>query len=146
MMQMNNRGRSESDKRPGSAKPDKPFVKRDERRKTGMLGEAAACDYLERAGYSIIARNWRCRTGEIDIVASFGGTIVFVEVRTRGRSGRFGTAAESIDARKRRQVMETAQVYMRMHVKDEMPVRFDAIAIRLDGETVAELFHYEGAL
>lgn len=119
--------------------------KKDSRRLTGQLGEAAAGIYLEEAGYRIIARNWRCRTGEIDIVAERDDQLVFVEVRTRRAGDRFGTAEESIDYRKRRQVMETAQVYMHLHGLGEAKLRFDAIAIMLDGDEVAELKHYEAA-
>ena len=66
----------------------------------GVAAEKAASDYLERAGLRIVARNWHCRYGELDIVARDGGTLVFVEVRQRRASG-FGGAAASIDAAKR---------------------------------------------
>lgn len=132
-------------KRP-QAKLSKLTVKPDGRKRVGQLGEAAACEYLEQSGYVILARNWRCRTGEIDIVAAHGGVTVFVEVRTRRSGGRFGTAAESIDFRKRRQVMETARVYLKLHAAEDVPVRFDAVAITMDGDQVVELKHYEGAL
>lgn len=121
--------------------------KRDTRKQTGMIGEAAASEYLIKKSYSIVERNWRCRSGEIDIIAEHEGRLVFVEVRTRKLGGRFGTAAESVDRRKQQQVRNTAQVYMRSAGHANTAIRFDVIAIainRMDA-TVVECNHYEGA-
>lgn len=121
-------------------------LREDRRRQTGQQGEAAACSFLERAGYSIVERNWRCRTGELDIIAECDGMLVFVEVRTRRSGGRFGTAAESVDRRKQQQVAATALVYLRMRHLSEISMRFDVIAITLgrDGD-IQELKHIEAA-
>ena len=67
-----------------------------DRSSVGRRGEEAACAYLAERGYRILDRNWRCRLGEIDIVAERGDIVVFVEVRTRTGT-RFGTGAESVD-------------------------------------------------
>ena len=67
----------------------------DRRRVTAALGEAAAAQYLAHVGYTIVERNYRCRTGEIDLVAWDGDQLVFVEVRTCS-SARFGTPEESV--------------------------------------------------
>jgi putative endonuclease len=100
----------------------------DRRRETGRRGEEAAVRYLADRGFRILHRNWRCRLGELDIVAEDRGTIVFVEVRTRSTHGRFGTAAESVDFRKRRRLAALAQVYLAMAGRQHAPVRFDVIA------------------
>lgn len=117
------------------------------RKQTGKLGEDAACRYLEQAGYTVAERNWRCRSGEIDLIAYRGDRLVFVEVRTRRAGGRFGTAAESVNLKKQRQVRETALVYLRSAGKAAVPVRFDVIAVQLNaaGDTVLECRHYEHA-
>lgn len=105
--------------------------KRDDRRSIGVYGEAQAVDYLLRQGYEILGRNWRCRSGELDIIAKLDGTIVIVEVRTRRASGRFGTAAESVDYRKQHRVRSIAEVFLSVNKLHGCPVRFDVIAITL---------------
>ncbi|WP_408643039.1 YraN family protein [Thermosinus carboxydivorans] len=69
----------------------------------GKMGENAAADYLARNGYKILMRNYRCRIGEIDIVAERQGTIVFVEVKTRS-SEKFGFPAEAVNYRKQQKL------------------------------------------
>ncbi|WP_054029000.1 YraN family protein [Bacillus sp. FJAT-28004] len=121
--------------------------KRDTRKATGEQGEEAACLYLIEAKYCILSRNWRCRTGEIDIIAEQSDRLVFIEVRTRKDGGRFGTAAESVDHRKQQKVRDAAQVYLRSVGRSGASVRFDVIAIlisRMD-ETITSFKHYEGA-
>ncbi len=113
-----------------------------------MLGEAAAVRLLRREGYEIIERNWRCRSGEIDIVAKQGERLIFVEVRTRSGESRFGTAAESVDYRKQRKLRETALVYVRSAGLQGMAMRFDVVAVLLGpsaGEEDAECRHYPAA-
>ncbi|MCA0754019.1 YraN family protein [Paenibacillus sp. N4] len=117
------------------------------RKLTGKIGEDAACRYLEQAGYTVEERNWRCRSGEIDLIAYRDDRLIFVEVRTRRAGGRFGTAAESVNRRKQQQVRETALVYLRSTGKAGVPVRFDVVAVQLSaaGDTVLECRHYEHA-
>jgi putative endonuclease len=95
----------------------------------GARAEAHAVDYLRARGVAIVARNFRTRHGEIDIVARDRNVLVFIEVRRRG-SGAFGGAAASITARKRARLVLTAQAYLATLPK-EPPCRFDAIL--LDG-------------
>lgn len=94
----------------------------------GMLAEALAADHLARHGLRILARNVRCRGGEVDIIALDGETLVLVEVRLR-RSGRFGGAAASITASKRRRIILATQWWLtgagRCHCARQC--RFDAI-------------------
>jgi putative endonuclease len=78
---------------------------------TGMRAEDLCADLLLRAGLRILARNWRCRLGEIDLVAEEGTTLVFAEVRLR-RDTDFGGAAESITAAKRARLLAAARLYL----------------------------------
>jgi putative endonuclease len=77
----------------------------------GQRAEDFCADLLRRAGLRILARNWRCRLGEIDLVAEDGGTLVFAEVRLR-RDPRYGGAAESVTAAKRARILAAARLYL----------------------------------
>ncbi|NHN28400.1 YraN family protein [Paenibacillus agricola] len=99
------------------------------RKQLGAIGEGFAFDYLQQQEYRIMERNWRCRTGEIDIVAEYEGLLIIIEVRTRSGSLNFGTAEESVDLRKQQKVRETAQYYTLKHRKQDMQVRFDVISV-----------------
>jgi putative endonuclease len=121
-------------------------VKKDERKQVGRLGEICAAQYLRSLDYSIADRNWKCRSGEIDLIAEENGTLIFIEVRTRTGRTTFGTPAESVDARKQRQVRATAQVYLHRTQAHERKIRFDVISIILDRDgTAAELRHIKNA-
>ena len=121
--------------------------KRDRRKQTGELGENAACGYLTEAQYSIVERNWRCRSGEIDIIAEYEDRLIFIEVRARREGGRFGTAAESVDYRKQQKVRNTAQVYLRSIGRLDASLRFDVIAVTIDRieDKIIACKHYQGA-
>ena len=96
----------------------------------GVGAEAMAAEFLEAHGLTIIARNYRCRMGEIDIVARDGSTTVFIEVRRRASSS-FGGAAASITAGKRLKLLKAARHYMsRLRALPEC--RFDAVLIEGD--------------
>jgi putative endonuclease len=77
----------------------------------GKSGESYACLELERRGYAILARRFRTRAGEIDVVARDGDTVVFIEVKAR-RSDRCGYPAEAVTAQKQRQLMRMASYYI----------------------------------
>lgn len=94
----------------------------------GNLGESLARDELARSGYAILATRYRTRFGEIDIVASDEGTIVFVEVKAR-QSARYGTAAEAIGLKKRRRIGAMALDYLAKTNQLTTPCRFDVVAI-----------------
>ncbi|WP_336764997.1 YraN family protein [Paenibacillus sp. USHLN196] len=102
------------------------------RQQKGRLGEEAACRWLRENDYRIIRQNWRCRSGEIDIIASREGLIVFVEVRSRSGAAQYGTPQESIDMRKMQQVRSTASVYLQMTGETDHQIRFDVIAVMLN--------------
>ena len=99
-----------------------------DRQISGKLGEDLACRELERRGYAILARRYRTRFGEIDIISRDGETTVFVEVKAR-RSPHPGGAAESITARKRRRIGAMALDYLAWTGRLESPCRFDVVAI-----------------
>ena len=87
----------------------------------GKIGEDLACEELERRGYAIVARRYRRRGGEFDIIARDGATLVFVEVKARdGRE--FGEAAEAVTALKRRRMARVALDYLARHRLHELPV------------------------
>jgi putative endonuclease len=73
----------------------------------GRFGEQLAVQHLEAAGMQVLARNWRCREGELDVVARDGPTLVFVEVKTRSRLG-FGAPAEAVDRAKSARIRQLA--------------------------------------
>ena len=101
----------------------------------GAAAETLAAEYLMRQGLTIVARNFRTRAGEIDLVARDGRTLVFVEVRMR-RSASHGGAVESITAQKQRRLVAAANGYLAM-LGREPPCRFDAILLRsLDPSTI----------
>jgi len=106
----------------------------------GKTGEDLACRELERRGYAIIARRYRRRGGELDIVARDGPTIVFVEVKTRdGRQ--YGDAAESVTWIKRRRMARLALDYVTRHRLTECPCRFDVVSIHLEnGRPLVEVY------
>jgi putative endonuclease len=104
-----------------------------ERVRLGEIGENLACQELERRGYSVVARRYRRRGGEIDIIALDGATLVFVEVKARaGRD--YGLAAESVTAIKRRRLTAVALDYVVRHHVHNCPCRFDVVAIQLTDE------------
>jgi len=113
------------------------------RQRAGIQGEARAVAELERRGYAVVARRYRTRHGEIDIVARDGETVVFVEVKTK-ESAEFGTAAEAVTVRKQRRVISMAIDYLARNHLTSSPCRFDVIAIDGVGED-AIVTHYRGA-
>ena len=103
----------------------------------GRLAEELAAHFLERQGLTVLARNVRCRGGELDLVCRDGRTLVFVEVRLR-RNQEYGGAAASITARKQQHVVLAARHYLAAHgasSRAERACRFDCVL--LDGEKIA---------
>lgn len=98
----------------------------------GAWAEELACRYLLGRGLEILERNYRCKLGEIDVVARDGDTIAFVEVRYRSRND-FGTPAQSIDRRKQRRIVATAEHYLAWRRQSRAPCRFDVVCIAPDG-------------
>ena len=100
----------------------------------GKFAENRAETLLKSAGLVIVARNWRCRHGEIDLIAKDGNTLVFVEVRSRSRAV-FGSAADSITANKQRRIIAAARLYLAT-LKSIPACRFDVVTLDADGEPV----------
>jgi len=94
----------------------------------GKRGEELASRYLSDRGLRLIARNYRCRHGEIDLIMHDGSTIVFVEVRLRSRID-YGTGAESVDAKKKRRILSSAEHYLQRHASSRDFCRFDIVSI-----------------
>jgi putative endonuclease len=102
------------------------------RHETGMIGEDLACDFLGNNGYKIIDRNFRCSSGEIDIIAQHQNTLVFVEVRTKS-SRQFGSPEESITPIKMEHLRNVAAFYRQSHNNLPESWRIDVIAIEMNG-------------
>ena len=100
------------------------------KRQVGTHYESMAVQYLTDAGYHILERNFRCRTGEIDIIAKDGAYLVFVEVKYRA-SAACGSALEAVDYRKQQSILRVAQYYMVSHgYGTQTNCRFDVVAIQ----------------
>ena len=111
----------------------------------GRAGEARAAAYLRERGYRILDQNWRCRDGEIDLVAAHGGQLVFVEVKTRRGVG-FGHPFDAITARKLARLQRLAVAWVVAHPEDAhgRAVRVDALAVLGPDPTTAEIEHIAG--
>jgi putative endonuclease len=98
--------------------------------RAGARAEDLCAELLARAGLKLLARNWRCRHGEIDLVAEEGGTLVFAEVRLR-RGLRCGGAAESITAAKRARLLAAAGAFLAQRAPGgpEADCRFDVLLL-----------------
>ena len=106
------------------------------RQRLGERGETLACEELQRRGYAVLARRYRTRFGEIDIIASDAGAIVFVEVKAR-MSGTFGDPAEAVTSQKQRRLTAMAEDYLSRHHLTERPCRFDVVAVEADSPSPA---------
>ncbi len=117
----------------------------DDRRGLGRRGEELAARQLQEKGFEIVSRNWRCETGELDLVALDGACLVLVEVRTRrGRS--LGTPEESITPAKQMRLIDLSEAYVQ---ESEWPGdwRIDVVAIEMDRRgRVLRVDHYENAI
>lgn len=109
----------------------------------GQTGENAAARFLQLHGYKILEKNFRSRFGEIDIVALKNETVVFVEVKTRGR-GALDTPGASVDVFKQRKLIKTAQFYIINKQLADIDMRFDVIEIELYGMR-CKINHIENA-
>ena len=115
------------------------------KRAVGTNYEKLAGDYLTQQGYEILEYNFRCRMGEIDIVAKDGEYLVFVEVKYRS-SGRSGSPLVAVDSRKQRIISKVASYYCLTHGYGEAsPCRFDVVAIKGEEYTlIKNAFEYVG--
>jgi putative endonuclease len=115
----------------------------------GAFGESLATKYLSECGYKVLERNFSCRTGEIDIIAIEGDSVVFIEVKTRS-SERFGLPSEAVSFTKQGRMVKTALYYMQKNKLLDHMCRFDVIEIIVDEEKnnrinlIKDAFQYSG--
>ncbi len=128
--------------------PSVAVMSSDLRQHLGRLGEDLALEHLQRLGFRSVARNYRTRFGELDLIVCDDDTIVFVEVKARRVSASAGTAAESVPPRKQRQVRGMAAAWLvesadRPRSRD---LRFDVVAVTVDSAgSLVRLDHLEAA-
>ena len=120
-------------------------IAQDDRQGLGRRGEELAAQQLAAQGYQIVTQNWRCETGELDLVTRDGECLVLVEVRTRrGRS--MGSPEESITAAKQARLIALSEAYVQENDWDG-DWRIDVVAIEMDRRgRVLRVDHYENAI
>lgn len=114
-----------------------------QRKALGDYGERLAAAYLVEQGLVVLDRNWRCRSGEIDIVAADGDTVVVCEVKTRS-SHRFGTPMEAITARKAARLHRLGWLWIKHNSVRCKRLRVDVVAVDRSGRGAAAVDHIVG--
>ena len=114
------------------------------RKELGRWGEEQGCRYLVDHGYRIVYRNYRCPVGEIDIIASGEGRLVFVEVKTR-RSTAFGTPAEAVNRKKQIKYQKTALFFLNDRRWKDVPCRFDVLEVIVQPDKSFHIHHIPDA-
>ncbi|MGB5824443.1 MAG: YraN family protein [Proteocatella sp.] len=107
----------------------------------GDYGERLAAEYLNRKGYRIIDRNYRAKSGEIDIISFDGRTLVFIEVKTR-KNSEFAFAREAVNKKKQQRIKNTARDYISKKYCNYEEIRFDVVEIYTDEKTIQ---HFENS-
>jgi putative endonuclease len=110
----------------------------------GRRGEDEAVRYLEQRGLVVLSRNWRCRDGELDVVAVQGDQLVVCEVKTRAGT-RFGEPAEAVTAQKIARIRRVTQAWLAAHHVPWCGIRFDVVAVLMEPGRPVTLQHYEAA-
>ncbi|MFN8032112.1 MAG: YraN family protein [Mycobacterium sp.] len=114
------------------------------RAQLGALGEQLAVGHLTASGFRIVARNWRCRWGELDVIAEDAHrTVVFVEVKTRTGDG-FGGLAQAVTPQKVRRLRRLAGAWLAQQEQRWPAVRIDVIGVRVGRRREPEVFHLQG--
>ena len=114
------------------------------RRELGKRGEAAAAVFLQNLGQRIVAQNWRCRFGEVDLITQDGDTIVFCEVKTR-KSVQAGQPSEAITLKKQQKYSQLAALWLSRFGEADCAVRFDVVSILVTGLHSAHITLLKGA-
>ncbi|GAC1354044.1 MAG: hypothetical protein NVS4B11_01960 [Ktedonobacteraceae bacterium] len=99
----------------------------------GRTGERLAAEELTRQGYHILERNFRCRHGEIDLIAEEASDLIFVEVKTR-RGDAYGLPEEAVTPRKQQKLVQVATYYLDLHACSERAWRIDVVAVQLSSD------------
>jgi putative endonuclease len=115
----------------------------DRRGELGRRGEQLACAVLTEAGLRVVARNWRCRLGEIDVIAAGPGLLVFCEVKTR-RGDAYGTAAAAVTSHKQARLRRLAAAYLSSADQGPCRVRFDVVTVTWARGAAPTVEHLEG--
>ena len=115
------------------------------RARIGALGEQLAVEHLTSRGLQVLARNWRCRYGELDVIAAdpAARAVVFVEVKTR-TSDRFGGVEQAVTPQKVRRLRRLAGLWLAGQDDSWAQVRIDVIGVRIGRRAEPELIHFEG--
>ena len=113
------------------------------RAEIGALGEQLAVDYLQGLGLRVLSRNWRCRYGELDVIAADGTAVVFVEVKTR-TSDLFGGVAQAVTPAKVRRLRRLAGLWLAQQSGSWAAVRIDVVTVRIGRRRTPELTHIKG--
>jgi len=115
----------------------------------GEIGEKVAAEYLESQGYRIIENNYKCKLGEIDIIAVDKDTIVFIEVKTRS-SDTYGQPGEAVNYHKQKKIVQTALSYISSKKLFNWMSRFDVVEVIIDNDRIVDInlirdaFQYTG--
>jgi putative endonuclease len=115
------------------------------RAEIGALGEQLAVEHLKSCGLEVLARNWRCRYGELDVIAvdQQAGLVVFVEVKTR-TSDRFGGVEQAVTPQKVRRLRRLAGAWLANQDRRWAQVRIDVVGVRIGRGPLPEITHVEG--
>jgi putative endonuclease len=110
----------------------------------GRRGEDLAAQFLERQGLVVLSRNWRCRHGELDLVATDADKLVVCEVKTRSGT-RYGEPAEAVDGRKAARIRRVTQAWLAAHRVCWVEIRFDVLAVVAEPGRPVTVQHYRAA-
>lgn len=114
-------------------------------RAAGIRGEAEVAKYLRKKNYVLLASQWRCRFGELDLVArDKRGTVCFVEVKLRGADS-IGLPREFVDRRKQERLRAAAAAYLASHELDDAPARFDVAEVYAESDGTLRIEYLENA-
>jgi putative endonuclease len=116
----------------------------DHRAALGAYGERVAVRALTDAGLHVLGRNWRCRDGELDVIARDGDALVFCEVKTRTGTG-FGQPAEAVTAAKQRRLRRLAQAWLAAHDHHAPDLRFDVVGVQVPTSGPVRVTHLRNA-
>ncbi|MBN2314875.1 MAG: YraN family protein [Sedimentisphaerales bacterium] len=116
-----------------------------DRKLLGQWGEKRCEKFLKRKGFRTLARNFRCKTGEIDLViVDTDGSLVFVEVKTRANED-FSPSESAVTTAKKTRMLRAARYFLATHQIEDRPFRFDVVTIVLAEQGPARIRHYENA-